>query len=148
MEIQLHIIQKNADWLWKIKPASGYNLFDFFTWLNLSAWEYLLWGIFQSLDIFLLIVIILTSQVHCIFSRLLMPFSSHLHTKWYPSGLDSSKNSRIWSLISMVTLQLSTTATTWPSVPATTSIVVLENNPILFGHTLSLLREWPKGRNY
>ena len=58
----------------KVKPESDYNPYTLFIWLNRGFWEYLLWGIFQSLAIFLLIVIILTSLVHCILSRVLSAF--------------------------------------------------------------------------
>lgn len=47
------------------------NLSELFNWLDLGCWESLLRGTFQSLAVILLRVIILTSLVHHILSRVL-----------------------------------------------------------------------------
>lgn len=81
-ETQLHVTQKNVGWLRKIKPESDCNLFGLFNWLNTGPWESLFQGTFQSLAIILFIVVILTSLVRCILSRVLNAFlGSHSHTR-------------------------------------------------------------------
>ena len=68
----------NADWLVKVKTESDYNIFDLFSWLNLGKWAPWFWGIFQTLDIILPLIILVMSLVYCIFSCIFSAFQQPL----------------------------------------------------------------------
>lgn len=150
--------KKSIHWLRKVKPECDHNPFDLFNWLNLGSWESLLWRIFQSLAVIVLIVTTLISLVHCILSRVLNAIWQPLTLKWSPSGLNTWKTSVFWppglwwwyscrsrDCITLLPDNSTIGNSEYAILSLATSTVVTESNSILIGHTLSLLRELPKG---
>lgn len=141
IETLLYIIQKTIHWLRKVKPKSDYNPFDLFSWLNLDAWESLLWGIFLSLTIILLMVIILTSPVYCILFRVLHAFRQPVTNQTVSIGIrqleelsDGYANDDDHDYIpSILTTQQLIVVATWLS-ELTMLTVATDNNTVFFIH--------------